>query len=100
MNRRELEQAARAGHARGQGWLDFHEQHGEHIKAIEPVDRLAYHRLANRLLSVLVSGTTSGMYPPGDDDAEPWRDDDFDHEADFQTAAVQQTLWDTTEEYA
>jgi len=74
---RELRRAAIAAFEAGQPWTSFMQEHGEEMRRAEPYDQHRYHRLRARLLHIVVSGTESGQFGVGDDDAiEPWERDD------------------------
>jgi hypothetical protein len=75
MNIRILERSALDFHRRGLGWSDFWAKHGEQVRQAEPWNRERYRRLYLRLMHLVVSGDTSGQFPPGDD-SEPWLADD------------------------
>ena len=87
MTVKQLERAALQAHRRGELWRDFHRQHSVEINRAEPCDHHAYHRLVNRLLSLVVSGDTDGQQPLGDDDAMPWDRDDQVSPHDSKTQA-------------
>ncbi|MCE5267220.1 MAG: hypothetical protein LLG00_04985 [Planctomycetaceae bacterium] len=71
--RRALQRAAIAAHRAGIGWNDFWQRRGEQVRKAEPYDVKRYHRLVNRLLSLVASGDTANVEPL---DA-PWLDDDL-----------------------
>ena len=89
MNVRELEHAARAAHARGDGWLDFWQDMGPSIRAAAP-ERLEYRRLTDTLLAPIVSGNDAGHRPIDVD--EPGRRGDGQRD-DATTAATVQTTF-------
>ena len=65
---RTLDRLALDAHRRGDTWATFWASHAEQVRAVDPYNREAYRGLVNRLLCIVVSGTTSGMEPAG----EPW----------------------------
>jgi hypothetical protein len=67
-----LERAAMRAHTRGACWAEFWEAYGHQVKAAEPYHAGRYHRLVNRLLSLVASGDTANVEPIG----EPWLLDD------------------------
>ena len=98
MNERtKLERLALDAHRDGWTWHQFWREHGEAMKKAEPVNRRAYHRLADHLLALVVSGHVIGHTPVGDDDVMPWERDDRDQPepSDVKTNARLQpgTLW-------
>lgn len=79
MNERtRLERLAVRRHRAGTTWPDFWDQHRLAVLALFPRDHYAYHRLARRLLALLVSGDTDGQQPI---DAGYGRPLDFEIEA-------------------
>ena len=85
---KQLERRATKAHRDGVGWVTFWPTIADAVRAAAPFDRLAYQRLRGRLLHLLLTGETSGMYAIGDDDATPWLDDD--------SATVRRPVDDTT----
>jgi hypothetical protein len=70
---RQLENLAIAAHARGESWSTFWETVNKTVARMAEGDPIKFRRLVDRLLSVLVSGDTSGLEPPT---TEPWELDD------------------------
>lgn len=64
MNVKQLERAAKDAHKRGEGWSTFWTANGDAVRQLEPIDRNRFHRLRQRLLSLLVAGNTDGQEPP------------------------------------
>ena len=74
----ELKQAALSAHRDGIGWNDFLKDHAPKIRQAEPYNQQRFHRLVELVRCVVVSGTTSGMFAIGDDDATcEWFEDDL-----------------------
>ena len=74
--KQDLEDAARAAHAAGWTWTRFWREHGEAMRRAEPINRRAYHKLADHLLALVVSGNTDGHTPIDDDDVMAGERDD------------------------
>ena len=73
----------------GQPWQDFIATHHDTIRQREPYDRGRYRRLVELVRSVVVSGTTSGLFACGDDDAGcEWFADDVTTRAQFDPIAA------------
>ncbi|MCX7428833.1 MAG: hypothetical protein NTW96_24805 [Planctomycetia bacterium] len=96
-----LEHAALDAHAAGWTWLQFWQEHGEKMRKAEPINARRYHRLADHLLALVVSGNADG-HVPIDDDVMPWEADDALVEvSDTHTEAKLQPgfLFDARPEY-
>jgi len=88
-----LRQLAATAFTEATTWPAFLAEHADTIRRCEPYDRGRYHRLVELVRSVVVSGTTSGLFACGDDDAGcEWFADD-------EPAAVQTSMFDTSEAY-
>ena len=73
---RQLETAAVSAHAAGLSWSQFWQANGAAVCRAEPWDRLAYRRLVNRLMALLVAGNVDGQEPVDDGLDMPWEQDD------------------------
>ena len=71
MTTRHLERLALDAHQLNWTWDQFWQAHADAILQAAPWNRGRYHRLVNRLLSLVVSGDTDGQQPVGDD-VTPW----------------------------
>lgn len=74
-----LERAALAAHRAGQTWAEFWQQHGREVAAAEPWNVGRYHRLVNKLLSLVASGDREQRPIPVGllwGEQSPWDEDD------------------------
>ena len=72
----ELKNAAIAAFKAGRRWPEFAREHRDAIRSAAPYNSRKFHRLRDAVRSIVVSGTTDGLYPPNDPDACPWEQDD------------------------
>lgn len=87
----DLRQLAAEAFSTGILWPEFLAEHRDAIRAAEPYSRGRYRRLIELVRSVVVSGSSSGLFAAGDDDASAeWFGDD---------APEQQVLFDVAEAY-
>ncbi|MCX7425256.1 MAG: hypothetical protein NTW96_06480 [Planctomycetia bacterium] len=84
----DLERLALDAHRNGWSWTQFCRANGEAMRRAEPVNTRAYHRLADHLLALVVSGNADGHHPIDPDAESPWeRDDGLGQVSDTHTAA-------------
>jgi len=87
----DLRQLASEAFTTDQPWAEFIGEHRDAIRRAEPYNASRFHRLAELVRSVVVSGSTSGLFAVGDDDAAcEWFGDD---------SAQQTTLFNMADQY-
>ncbi len=68
MTENELRMAARRGFREGNGWIPYSKQYGKHFTAVAGGTGEELTRLVDRLRSIVVSGSSDGLYGPADPD--------------------------------